>query len=124
MHLKSILLPLVLVASASSAHASTPAFSTVFDPRDVAIGGRTLVARTTSTTVTGTTLTGTKTVTSPRTTSTASCNLCECLTALAAEGVACAAAILEGGCNLLADISCIVDAIAFARAIPSCLACL
>ncbi|KAJ7860922.1 hypothetical protein B0H13DRAFT_1900760 [Mycena leptocephala] len=53
----------------------------------------------------------------------ADCNWCECFTALAGEGVACAAAILEGGCNILADISCILDATAFAMAVPTCIAC-
>ncbi|KAJ6559891.1 hypothetical protein B0H19DRAFT_1260572 [Mycena capillaripes] len=52
------------------------------------------------------------------------CNWCDCFTALAAEGVACAAAILEGGCNILADISCVANAFAFAQKIPVCLACL
>ncbi|KAJ7477406.1 hypothetical protein FB451DRAFT_1396394 [Mycena latifolia] len=52
------------------------------------------------------------------------CDWCDCLAALAAEGVACAAAAVEAGCNPLADISCILDAIAFAQQLPVCLACL
>ncbi|KAJ7101249.1 hypothetical protein B0H15DRAFT_1017738 [Mycena belliarum] len=121
MQVKLNLLPLVTVASGFTLSGATPAWTT-----DVAIGGRTLVARTTTATrVTGTTLTVTKTVTKPPTnTGGSECNWCECFTAMAAEGVACAAAILEGGCNIIADISCIIDATAFAQAIPKCIACL
>ncbi|KAJ6591849.1 hypothetical protein DFH09DRAFT_1306559 [Mycena vulgaris] len=120
MQLKSLLLPFLILASGSSIHASTTAFTT-WHEGDVAIGGRTLVARTTTSTatatrVTGTTLTVTKTSAKPTSTS-ASCNWCECFTALAAEGLACAAAVIEGGCNILADLSCIVDGIALAKAI-------
>ncbi|KAJ6530004.1 hypothetical protein DFH09DRAFT_151710 [Mycena vulgaris] len=128
MHLKSLLLP-VLLASVSVQGASvTTAWTTFPEGRDlganVGIGGRTLVARTSGT---GTTLTGTPTATTPKATQTtdqSGCNWCECLTALAAEGLACAAAILEGGCNIVADISCIIDATAFGQAVPKCLACL
>ncbi|KAJ7725899.1 hypothetical protein B0H14DRAFT_2641231 [Mycena olivaceomarginata] len=115
MKFNSVLFPLALVASGSVISASTTAVGT---PHGVAIGGRTLVQRITTATA-GTTLTVTKTVTSPKSTPTGdgSCNWCECFTAMAAEGVACAAAILEGGCNIIADISCIIDATAFAQAI-------
>ncbi|KAJ7233992.1 hypothetical protein C8J57DRAFT_1521787 [Mycena rebaudengoi] len=121
----SLLLPLLVVAS--GVHASTTAVTHTRD--EVAIGGRTLLPRiTTGTGTTNTELTNTptKTITTPTATFTSGtgCNWCECLTALAAEGVACAAAILEGGCNIIADISCIVDAWAFSQAIPSCLRCL
>ncbi|KAJ7112837.1 hypothetical protein C8R43DRAFT_1113342 [Mycena crocata] len=136
MQFKSLLFPLLVL---TSVHASTTAFSTwPGHGGAVAIGGRTLVARTTS--GTNTRLTdGTQTATATRTNndpaSTAACNWCvfdlfngvpdaECLTALAAEGVACAAAILEGGCNIIADISCIIDATAFGQAVPKCIACL
>ncbi|KAJ7477335.1 hypothetical protein FB451DRAFT_1172895 [Mycena latifolia] len=96
MQFKSLLLPLVVLATGSNIQASTTAFST-FYTRDVALAGRTLVARTTTTQVTGTTVTVTKTVAKPTTTSSSS-DCCECITALA-EGVACAAAILEEGCS-------------------------
>ncbi|KAK7022566.1 hypothetical protein R3P38DRAFT_3189003 [Favolaschia claudopus] len=115
----SLLLSVVLVASGSSAYASTGG-------DDLGIAGRTLVARTTGS-PTGTTLTGTGTETAtgadPTNTGSAECNWCECLTAAAAEGLACAAAILEGGCNPIADISCIIDMAAFSQAIPKCIAC-
>ncbi|KAJ7354041.1 hypothetical protein DFH08DRAFT_803954 [Mycena albidolilacea] len=39
----------------------------------------------------------------------------DCLVALAAEGIACATAALEGGCNPIADISCVLDAITFVQ---------
>ncbi|KAJ6505008.1 hypothetical protein C8R45DRAFT_923314 [Mycena sanguinolenta] len=38
------------------------------------------------------------------------CNLSECIIALAAEGVSCAAALAEAGVDPLADIACILDA--------------
>ncbi|KAJ7803614.1 hypothetical protein B0H14DRAFT_3776973 [Mycena olivaceomarginata] len=52
------------------------------------------------------------------------CNWLDCLTALAAEGVACAAAALEGGSNPIADISCALDSFALAQQVPVCLVCL
>ncbi|KAJ6551692.1 hypothetical protein B0H19DRAFT_1264336 [Mycena capillaripes] len=126
MQFKSLLLPLLILASSSSIHASTTAIKT-FGDRDVdlAIGGRTLVARTTSTTNTGITGTSTKTVTTPTATSTSgsSADCCTCLKAAAAEGFACAAAILEEGCNIIADISCVLDFIAFGEATSACLHC-
>ncbi|KAJ7659887.1 hypothetical protein B0H17DRAFT_1145190 [Mycena rosella] len=113
MQFKSLLLPLVILASGSNIHASA-----TFHGRDPALGARNLAARTGTTTSKGTTVTVTKTVTSTVSTSTSTgCNWCECFTALAAEGIACAAAILEGGCNLLADLSCIIDAAGAAEAI-------
>ncbi|KAJ7653179.1 hypothetical protein DFH06DRAFT_1133979 [Mycena polygramma] len=121
MHLKSLFLAVALSASAHAPSAS----SVIVNPaeRELAIGGCTVVARTVSTTTLGTT--GTKTSTTPTTSPTsATCNWCaivahyplrlECLTALAGESFACAAAILEGGCNPVADISCIIDAEAVA----------
>ncbi|KAJ7897805.1 hypothetical protein B0H13DRAFT_2521293 [Mycena leptocephala] len=52
------------------------------------------------------------------------CNWCDCFTALAANGVACATAAIEFGCNPIPNISCAVGAIGFAQQIPVCLACL
>ncbi|KAJ7458936.1 hypothetical protein FB451DRAFT_1507072 [Mycena latifolia] len=98
MQLKAVLLPLVILASGTNIQATPTAILSTPNKRDVAIAGE-VQAR-------------------------ADCNYCECFTALAGEGIACAAAILEGGCNILADISCIIDATAFSQAIPSCLACL
>ncbi|KAJ7164143.1 hypothetical protein C8R46DRAFT_1098796 [Mycena filopes] len=118
MQFKSLLLPLLILATGSTINASA------LNVDELAIAGRTLVERTaTATTVTGTT--GTKTVTSATNTATsASCNWCECFEALAAQGIACAAAVLEGGCNIFADASCILDSIIAARTIPKCIACL
>ncbi|KAJ7673395.1 hypothetical protein B0H17DRAFT_1208478 [Mycena rosella] len=96
MQFKFVWFPLVILAGVSSVYGS--ALGTVQD-RNLAIAGD-LTSRELQ------------------------CNWCDCFTALAAEGVACAAAILEGGCNILADISCAVDALAFARKVPVCLACL
>ncbi|KAJ7833859.1 hypothetical protein B0H14DRAFT_2591217 [Mycena olivaceomarginata] len=59
----------------------------------------------------------TKTVTSPISTRSgtggdgSSCNWCSCLSALAAEGVACAIAATAEGCNIEADLSCVTDTI-------------
>ncbi|KAJ7819303.1 hypothetical protein B0H13DRAFT_300442 [Mycena leptocephala] len=118
MQFKSILLPLLMVASV---HASTTAIKTFGDRNADA---RALAARTTTATrVTGT-VTVTKTVTTTPTATSVSADCCTCFKALAGEGLACAAAILEEGCNLLADWSCIVDAIALGDATPACLHCI
>ncbi|KAF7328259.1 hypothetical protein MVEN_02565800 [Mycena venus] len=126
MQFKCILLLLLTVASGTSIHASTMAVKR-FGDRDVGIGGAgTLVARITpgtSTPLTRTTVT--KTVTSSISATTTpsgdTCIWCDCLSALADEGVACAAAALEEGCNIVQDISCAIDT---AIAIRQCHACL
>ncbi|KAJ7908670.1 hypothetical protein B0H13DRAFT_2016198 [Mycena leptocephala] len=97
MQFKFVWLPLVILAGVSSVYGSA---LDVVQARDLAIASD---------------LTSREDV---------QCSWCECFTALAAEGVACAAAILEGGCNILADISCVLDAFAFAQKVPVCLACL
>ncbi|KAJ7058534.1 hypothetical protein C8F01DRAFT_1371316 [Mycena amicta] len=92
----------IILATGSQVYASTGALG---------FAGRReleLVARS------ATTATGTSTVTKSTTGSTSqptgsSGDCCECLVALAAEGVACAAAFLEGCLNPLANIGCILD---------------
>ncbi|KAF7350139.1 hypothetical protein MVEN_01316200 [Mycena venus] len=51
------------------------------------------------------------------------CALSECIIALAAEGVSCAAALAEAGVDPIADIACILDAGAASLAVHQCTDC-
>ncbi|KAJ7309250.1 hypothetical protein DFH08DRAFT_487823 [Mycena albidolilacea] len=52
------------------------------------------------------------------------CSLSECILALAAEGVSCAAALAEAGVDPIADIACILDAGAAELAVHQCTDCI
>ncbi|KAJ7064680.1 hypothetical protein C8F01DRAFT_1249719 [Mycena amicta] len=135
MQLKSLLLPLILIASGANAAAATHVNRAV-GTNQLSLAGRSipraaelqLLAESARAVGNCTDDPGSDLPPpincGPGGTGETECNWCECLLALSGEGVACAAAILEGGCNILADISCILDYEAAALAAPKCIACL